>query len=250
MFELTKLYSETGFPEDEMSLGYGVSVYQESIGQSIVEYLVNFDFFVRVMENYGFVLASKEDTTKMGLPGGSAMFDTLFFEMESELKRGQRKYGDAIHMTQEEKTVSFLNRYFVFKKVRNVAAEKVTKLLEDYSSEKEGDEEKEEETQVETVAKKFIKKQKLNEKEKAKEKIDKPAKIRQIKDKSGNPVQITIGPAEILDVNKESVSPLPENDMVEVSIPVPDSSEDPIHLNPVVAVRGAIRTIRIPKKPI
>jgi len=158
MFQLTKLYDETGFPEDEMSLGYGVSVYQESIGQAIVEYLVNFDFLVRVMENYGFVLADKEDTVKMGLPGGTGMFETLYYEMEQEVKRSpelKRRYGDALYMTEEEKTVSFLNRYFVFKKVRNVATERVTQLLEKPESEGETEE------TVEKITKQMGKRQKL-----------------------------------------------------------------------------------------
>jgi hypothetical protein len=31
IFEITKLYDETGFPEDDMSVGYPINVYQESI---------------------------------------------------------------------------------------------------------------------------------------------------------------------------------------------------------------------------
>ena len=36
-----------------MSLGYAIGVYQESINKTFKEYLVNFNYFVRMMENYG-----------------------------------------------------------------------------------------------------------------------------------------------------------------------------------------------------
>jgi hypothetical protein len=155
MFQLTKMYNQTAFPEDDLSLGYPVSVYQESIGQAIVEYLVNFEFFVRIMENYGFVLVDKEETVKMGLPGGSAMFDQLFYEMEQETKQTGKKYGDALSMTESEKTVSFLNRYFVFRKIRHVATERVTQWLEQPTLEAETEDESED--QVAKVSKKFNK---------------------------------------------------------------------------------------------
>ena len=132
VFQITKMYDYTAFPDDELSLGYSVSVFQESIGQHIVEYLVNFDFFRRVMENYGFVLMNREEATQFGFPnGGTGMFEGLYYDMKSELKRDpSSKYGTAPEMTEDEKTISFLNRYFIFRKVRHVAAERITKVIE------------------------------------------------------------------------------------------------------------------------
>ena len=52
--------------------------------------------------------------------------------MKSNLARDKRKeadYGTASNMSPEEKRISFMNRYFVFKKMRNVNAEKVGNLL-------------------------------------------------------------------------------------------------------------------------
>ena len=46
-FEITKMYSQTGFPDDENSLGFKISVYQETINKEFDEYLVNFDYFVK-----------------------------------------------------------------------------------------------------------------------------------------------------------------------------------------------------------
>jgi hypothetical protein len=132
VFQITKMYDYTAFPDDELSLGYSISVYQESIGQHIVEYLVNFDFFRRVMENYGFVLMNREEATQFGFPnGGTGMFEGLYYDMMSEISREPtNRYGTAPEMTEDEKFISFLNRYFIFRKVRHVAAEKVTKLIE------------------------------------------------------------------------------------------------------------------------
>ena len=45
--------------------------------------------------------------------------------MVDEIKKDGRKekdYGNAMQMTAGERTISFLNRYFVYKKVRNVDA--------------------------------------------------------------------------------------------------------------------------------
>jgi hypothetical protein len=128
MYEITKMYDETGFPDDEMSIGYSINVYQESINKTFLEYLVNFNYFVRMMENYGFVLMPKEQAEKIGLPNGSGLFDELYSHMMQEIERDANKihdYGNASQMTTDEKWISFMNRYFVFNKVRNVDTEKI-----------------------------------------------------------------------------------------------------------------------------
>jgi hypothetical protein len=124
------MYDQTGFPDDELSLGYMIHVYQDSINKTFPEYLVNFDYFVRMMENYGFVLIPTDEANKNGLPHGSGMFSELFSEMESEIEQNPRRrsdYGRALSMNSDEKWVSFMNRYFVFRKVHSVDAEKIYK---------------------------------------------------------------------------------------------------------------------------
>jgi hypothetical protein len=143
IFEITKQYNKTGFPDDELSLGYSIDVFQESINKTFREYLVNFDFMVRVLENYGFVLVKKEEAQKMNLPNGSGLFGELFSMMEHDIKRFpylKADYGESMYMTSEERTISFLNRYFVFQKIRDVKnTEKIAKI----SLEEEKDERKE-----------------------------------------------------------------------------------------------------------
>ena len=41
-------------------LGQEINVFMESIGQNIPEYLVNFDYFVDIMDKYGFVSMTED----------------------------------------------------------------------------------------------------------------------------------------------------------------------------------------------
>ncbi len=103
----------------------------------ITEFLVNFDYLDRVLENYGFKLIDREEAKTKGLPNGSGLFSELFMNMEEEVKRNKNRvkdYGNALNMTEYEKKISFLNRYFVYKKIRNVNTEKVQIDFGDYSS--------------------------------------------------------------------------------------------------------------------
>ena len=132
MFELTKMYSQSGFPDDDTGVGYSINVYQETIGKTFREYLVNFDYLIRLMEDYGFVLLTKDESVAVGLPNGSGLFDELFKSMEMEIKTNPKRnadYKNASLMTIEEKRISFMNRYFVFRKVRNVNVDKVYKSI-------------------------------------------------------------------------------------------------------------------------
>lgn len=136
IYEVTKMFDETGFPDDEMSLGYPINVYQESINKVFREYLVNFDYFIRIMENYGFALISKTEAQQMNFPDGTGLFSDLFNFMENEVKMNpshKYDYGKAMYMNQEEKTISFLNRYFIFRKVSNVNTDKISKILKHQS---------------------------------------------------------------------------------------------------------------------
>ena len=132
IYEITKMYDQTGFPDEEMSLGYAINVYQESINKVFREYLVNFDYLVRIMDDYGFVLVTKEEAVGMGLPDGTGLFSELFASMEQELTQNPSRktdYGKAPYMSPEEKQISFMNRYFAFKKVRSLDVKKMSDII-------------------------------------------------------------------------------------------------------------------------
>jgi len=133
MFELTRRFPQTGFPDDEHSLGYAIDVYQDSINKTFREYLVHPTFLQRIMEDYGFVPLSDAEAAQLGLPSSSDTFDRRFDAMNQDLKRNRNyvpNYGSAPDMSEDEKRISFLNRYFVFKKVRNVNLEHMTRRNE------------------------------------------------------------------------------------------------------------------------
>ena len=125
IWELVKKYSQVEFLDDNTCTGYAIDVYQDSINKYFIEYLVNYDYLTRVLENYGFILLPKEEYTRLNLPSSSGLFKDLYNSMADEIKKDGRKekdYGSAMRMSAGERTISFLNRYFVYKKVRNVDA--------------------------------------------------------------------------------------------------------------------------------
>jgi len=135
IWEITKGYGADSFDDDSSSIGYRIDVYQDSINQTISEYLVNFDYLTRVMTAYGFELISREEAQDMGLPDGTGLFSELFAHMLSEIDKNKFKakdYEQAPFMTEAEKKISFLNRYFIYKKIRTVNTENVELELGEY----------------------------------------------------------------------------------------------------------------------
>jgi hypothetical protein len=109
---------------DESCIGKEILVWQDSINQMIPEYLVNFNYLVRIMENYGFVLQPPPNSNLKA----SDLFKQLFYKMNQEVELHNYKYREfrnALNMSNAEKDVSFLNRYFIFQKVREVDAAKI-----------------------------------------------------------------------------------------------------------------------------
>uniref|UniRef100_A0A6C0LGK9 mRNA cap 0 methyltransferase domain-containing protein n=1 Tax=viral metagenome TaxID=1070528 RepID=A0A6C0LGK9_9ZZZZ len=128
MWEVTKRYDRSTFPPDASGVGYAIDVFQESIGKTFREFLVNFDYMDRLMENYGFARLTSDEAKELGLPSGRGSFRELFGELQNELERrpsAKNEYGTAIKMSINEKTVSFLNNYFVYKKTHDVDASAV-----------------------------------------------------------------------------------------------------------------------------
>ena len=155
IYEITKRYSQTGFPDDENSLGYAVDIFQESINRVFREYLVNYKLLVRMLENYGFVPVESETARKMGLPNNTGLFDELYSSMDNEIRRNRRAeddYGLAPNMSYAEKRISFMNRYFIFQKVRNVNTEKMAKYLEIGAFEKSQEDQEDQQDQQKDVA--------------------------------------------------------------------------------------------------
>ena len=230
IWEIKKEYSSETFDDDASSLGKRIDVYQESIDKMFPEYLVNFNYLGRVMQNYGFSLVKREEALDLGLPEGSGLFQELFVSMTNEVKRNKNvknEYGTAFNMTESEKKISFLNRYFVYKKTRQVIAEKVA--LEEIEGEEEAEEEAEKEPTImveEEIREKSKSKAKAKEKAKAvvKEKIVKPKVVREKPVRKLNRTLRLVGEYE---EEEEPVIELErEPQLEEVFIPLPE--EEPV----------------------
>ena len=153
MWSVRKKYTHTEFKPDSSSIGYEIEVFQDSINKTTREYLVNFDYLTQLLENYGFDLVTPEEaetTLMMPLPDGTATFETMYHQMEIECKkkrdetgvaggggewerRCQQEYGSALYMSAQEKQVSFFNRYFIFRKNRNINAKQLKSSFLSYA---------------------------------------------------------------------------------------------------------------------
>ena len=128
MWEITKRYDRASFPATVASLGYAIDVFQESIGKTFREFLVNFEYLDRVMTNYGFARLTADEAKDLGLPSGRGSFRELLGELQEDVKRrpsSKNEYGTALNMSDSEKTISFLNNFFIYKKTHDVDARAV-----------------------------------------------------------------------------------------------------------------------------
>jgi len=165
MWDIKKMYESEEFLDDESSLGYKIDVYQESINKTFSEYLVNFEFLIKTLEHYGFVPLNKFEAKKMGFNESIGSFKSLFNLMEEDVhhrKIKSKDIGEALKMSVKEKQISFLNNYFIFKKVRNVNAAEITRLKLNRSDEQKSfeDDAEKEVTEIDEPIKRVVKKYK------------------------------------------------------------------------------------------
>ena len=165
MWDIKKKYNSEVFQADESSLGYTIDVYQESINKTFSEYLVHFEFLTKTLEHYGFVPLNKFEAKKMGFKQSIGSFKSLFNLMEEDVhhrKINPKDIGEALKMSSKEKQISFLNNYFIFKKVRNVNAAEITRLKLNRSDEQKSFEDDAEKqlTRIDEPIKRVVKKYK------------------------------------------------------------------------------------------
>jgi hypothetical protein len=129
IYQIKKKYKITDFSYDKDNIsdmfGQEIEVFMASIGQSITEYLVNFEFFIDLMKEYGFELALP--TYKKGeynpIKDPIQSFDTII-ENTSELRENDKEFIHKtkntelykVHSNKEYKLLSGLNNWFIFQK--------------------------------------------------------------------------------------------------------------------------------------
>jgi len=131
VWRIRKMYSEETFKDDESSLGYRINVFQDSINNSVDEYLVHADFFIRCMEKFGFVLVEKSEMSffpftqqckKMTGPFADFVEEDENADNKVEKKSSSSSLNSLKEMMREshkemnkvESRISNLNRYYVF----------------------------------------------------------------------------------------------------------------------------------------
>ena len=130
---IIKFYDQEEFPDNSSCVGYTISVYQESINKYINEYLVNFDYLIQIMESYGFKVAQNPFTkSKNGIGGFEELFNLLLAS-----KKQNEEYKEIKNMTEQEKTISFMNNYFIFMKTTEVDVESVYNMYVNKYTEKQ-----------------------------------------------------------------------------------------------------------------
>jgi len=133
MWEIQKKYKKIVFNDDETSLGYEISVYQETINKYFSEYLVNFDYLTRLLENYGFRKLNNKELEDLNFSSSVGSFSLLFEKLNQDLKSHKIKKDNhvisTLKMNENEKQISFLNNFFIYKKIRNVPTQSVFNSL-------------------------------------------------------------------------------------------------------------------------
>lgn len=124
VYDIEKKYDIDSFEfnEDDMTnmLGNKIDVYMSSIGQYIEEYLVNFEFFIHMMKEYGFTLQIPKIKKNTFLKGPIGNFDDVIDSLDSikEDKSFKKHYRESLEVTKNSgyRTLSGMNNWFIFKK--------------------------------------------------------------------------------------------------------------------------------------
>ena len=139
VYSIAKKYSIDNFTYEEINkeelFGQKIEVYMRSIGQTIIEYLVNFDMFIDIMKEYNFhlvrpgnkksssarnILNSKDISTADGLGSFDRIIEALP-KLQSSDRDLKKFYGGALRMSiqknQPLRVLSSLNNWFIFQRI-------------------------------------------------------------------------------------------------------------------------------------
>ena len=112
LWNIRKDYDADELTVDEDSLGLKINVDFISIGSSHDEYLVSFPYFTELMKEHGLELLSETELKEIGLKYSTQLFGDAY--------DNSKKIGKNYIMTDAVKKFSFLNRWFVFRKKKEV----------------------------------------------------------------------------------------------------------------------------------
>ena len=129
IYKIQQKFSITDFSYDKDNLktmfGNEIDVFMASIGQTITEYLVNFEFFIDIMKEYGFKLAipsfKKGEYNPIKEPIQS--FDSIIQNIDeirekdfNFVKKTYNREMFGVRGNKQYTLLSGLNNYFIFQK--------------------------------------------------------------------------------------------------------------------------------------
>ena len=119
-------YKEGDPKNNEKILGNKIDVYMNSIGQTVTEYLVHFEYIIKLMKEYDFELYSGEgkqlfNQSKYNYTKGIGGFEQILKDLRSiEDQSLQRFYSESYELLKKENQglvdLSSLNNWFIFRK--------------------------------------------------------------------------------------------------------------------------------------
>ena len=127
MWKIDKKYSAAkfGFTDKRPNFGKEIDVFVKTIGTVHTEYLVNFNYVDKMMEEYGFskILLKPFEDFYNELNDGKNLLDLSKKELEKDMIAVK-------NMSEEEKRFSFLSSGFIYKKEKNAPDSLMKKLVE------------------------------------------------------------------------------------------------------------------------
>lgn len=99
----------------KQTCGQAIDVFIETINQTHREYLVSFSLLQQRLKPYKIRLLTPAECTTLGFKESMGTFEDLFKEMEEDTNNNNNNHvKNALKMDTDERTLSFLNRWFVF----------------------------------------------------------------------------------------------------------------------------------------
>jgi mRNA (guanine-N7-)-methyltransferase len=120
IWSITKDYDKEELLPDDESIGLAIDVEFISIGTTHKEYLVPFELLKKKLAAIGFELLDGKDLAELGLNNSTNTFD-VSYEMAVKNKK-------TYNMPDAVKEFSFLNRWFIFKRVGEIGISDIPKI--------------------------------------------------------------------------------------------------------------------------
>lgn len=130
VWTITKDYDREELLPDDESVGLAIDVEFISIGTTHKEYLVPFELLKKKLKAIGFELLEKKALEDFGLNASTNTFN-VSYEMIQGIREGGKKRNEGRRtytMPDAVKEFSFLNRWFIFKRMGEVGISEIPKI--------------------------------------------------------------------------------------------------------------------------